>query len=50
MVRELLSEGHTFLKGCFSQRTGKKYSAMLYMTADDQQRPVFRMEFEKRST
>ena len=50
MVRELLSEGHTFLKGCFSQRTGKKYSAMLYMTADDQQRPAFRMEFEKRST
>ena len=50
MVRELLSEGHTFLKGCFSQRTGKKYNAMLFMTADDQQSPAFRMEFEKRST
>jgi DNA topoisomerase-3 len=24
MVRELLSDGHTFLKGCLSQRTGKR--------------------------
>ena len=50
VVTELLSEGHTFLTGCTSQRTGKKYNAMLYMTADEQQRPSFRMEFEKRTT
>lgn len=49
VVRELLSEGHTFLKGCLSQRTGKKYNTTLYMTADEQQRPSFRMEFEKRN-
>lgn len=49
VVRELLSEGHTFLKDCLSQRTGKRYNATLYMTADEQQRPSFRMEFEKRN-
>ena len=50
VVKELLTEGHTLLTGCTSQRTGKKYNATLHMTTDEQQRPSFRMEFEKRTT
>jgi DNA topoisomerase-3 len=48
MVAELLQDGQTFLTDCTSQRTGKKYNAILYMTADERQRPSFHMEFEKR--
>ena len=50
MVVELLADGQTRLVGCTSQRTGKKYNAILHMTTDEQQRPSFSMEFEKRST
>ena len=50
IVTELLSEGHTFLSGCTSQRTWKKYNATLLMTIDEKQRPSFHMEFEKRTT
>lgn len=50
VVTELLSDGQTKLVGCTSQRTGKKYNAILHMTADEKQRPSFHMEFEKRST
>lgn len=50
VVTELLSEGQTKLVGCTSQRTGKKYNAILHMTTDEMQRPSFHMEFEKRST
>ncbi len=50
VVTELLSDGQTNLVGCTSQRTGKKYNAILHMTTDEKQRPFFRMEFEKRST
>ncbi len=50
MVAELLADGQTRLVGCTSQRTGKKYNAILHMTTDEQQRPSFSMEFEKRST
>jgi DNA topoisomerase-3 len=47
-VTELLQDGQTFLTDCTSQRTGKKYNAILHMTADEHQRPFFHMEFEKR--
>ena len=47
MVEELLDKGETQLTGCISQRTGRSYNAMLQMTVDDMERPVFHMEFEK---
>jgi DNA topoisomerase-3 len=50
IVTELLADGKTYLKGCISSRTGKKYNAILHMEPDEQQRPSFHMEFEKRST
>lgn len=47
MVSDLLNNGETVLRGCTSSRTGKKYDAVLHLSADDQQRAQFHMEFEK---
>ena len=49
IVEDLLHNSETQLNGCISQRTGKSYDVLLKMTVDDQERPVFHMEFEKKS-
>lgn len=38
MVSDLLNNKKTVLRGCTSSRTGKKYDAVLHLSADDQQR------------
>lgn len=47
VVSDLLNNRKTVLRDCTSSRTGKKYDAVLHLSADDQQRAQFHMEFEK---
>ena len=45
-VQKLLASGKVKLKGCKSQKTGKTYDAMVYMTVADDGRTTFNMEFD----
>ena len=44
IVAELLQDGRTFLQGCYSERTGKRYDAFVVLT-DDGQKAGYRIEF-----
>lgn len=45
-VQKLLASGKVKLKGCKSQKTGKTYDAMVYMTVADDGKTSFNMEFD----
>ena len=45
-VQKLLASGKVKMKGCKSQKTGKTYDAMVYMTVADDGRTTFNMEFD----
>ena len=47
MAEKLLRDGHIRLKDCVSRKTGKTYNADLFLTAEEDGRAVFSMEFDK---
>ena len=44
---KLLTDGKVALKGCKSKKTGNTYHTTVIMTVDENQRAVFKLNFEK---
>ncbi len=50
VAENLLQKGQVRLSNCVSKKTGNSYSAILHMKVDEQQRPVFEMEFDSKQS
>lgn len=45
-AKKLLKDGRIKMKGCKSRRTGRNFDAVIVMSLNEENKPVFSMEFE----
>ncbi len=50
VAEKLLKDGKAKMKGCRSVKTGKTYDCVVRMTVDENKRPQFGLEFEKKKS